>query len=376
MNIERESRLNLRAGDWVEVRSKAAVLSTLDANGRLDELPFMPEMFACCGKRFRVWKRAHKTCDTVNKTGGRRIAATVHLEDVRCDGAAHGGCQAACLIFWKTAWLVRVDGPSTSTRPAGELRGSTGDRISASGEDRVWAATQASGAGDKANPTYVCQATLLPQATTLLPWWDVRQYLEDCTSGNTSVWQILSGGIYVGYYSLVKSIDRYSHRLSAGLIRVYDRVQALRGGAPYPRRWGTVPPGEKTPSRPLHLKAGDLVRVRPYEEILATLDINNRNRGLYFDAEEVPYCGQTFRVRSAITNFIDEKTGKMLTLKDRNVILEGVICQARYSDRRMFCPRAIYSYWRETWLEKVMEDTPGRPDAVPAAQVGGRPAAS
>jgi len=34
-------------------------------------------------------------------------------------------------------------------------------------------------------------------------------------------------------------------------------------------------------------------------------------------------------------------------------ILEGVTCQARYSDRRMFCPRAIYPFWRESWLERA-----------------------
>ena len=52
----------------------------------------------------------------------------------------------------------------------------------------------------------------------------------------------------------------------------------------------------------LNLKAGDLVRIRTHKEILDTLDTNNKNRGMYFDAEEVPYCGQTFRVRSTVSN--------------------------------------------------------------------------
>ena len=55
----------LRAGDWVEVRSKEEILRTLDATGRLDGLPFMPQMFQYCGQRFKVFKRAHKTCDTI-----------------------------------------------------------------------------------------------------------------------------------------------------------------------------------------------------------------------------------------------------------------------------------------------------------------------
>src|SRR5580700_501108 len=97
----------LRVGDWVEVRSKDEILRTLDASGQLDGMPFMPEMFAFCGKKFQVYKRAHKTCDTVFPVRGRRVADAVHLE-TRCDGSAHGGCQASCLIFWKDAWLKPI----------------------------------------------------------------------------------------------------------------------------------------------------------------------------------------------------------------------------------------------------------------------------
>ena len=43
--------LGLKAGEWVQVRSKEEILATLDANGRLDEMPFMPEMLKFCGAR-------------------------------------------------------------------------------------------------------------------------------------------------------------------------------------------------------------------------------------------------------------------------------------------------------------------------------------
>lgn len=345
--------LGLRAGEWVEVRSREEILSTLDKNGRLDELPFMPEMFDCCGKRFRVWKRSHKTCDTVNKTGGRRMSAAVHLEDIRCDGSGHGGCQAGCLIFWKEAWLKRSDPPGRpaldNPMPAGN--GSVSD--AAPSEKQIRELARASDDADDANPTYVCQATLLPRATTPLSWWDIRQYFEDYTSGNATIRQLLSGGMYVFCYSLIRLTRRYSSRGAGALTRLYDSYQAAVGGVPFPRRWGAIPAGQKTPSRPLHLQAGDLVQVRTYADILSTLDTNNRNRGMFFDAEEVPYCGKTLRVRSTVNKIIDEKTGRMLALKDHNVILEGAICQARYSDRRMICPRAIFSIWRETWLDRL-----------------------
>ena len=43
---------------------------------------------------------------------------TVHLRRTRCDGAAHGGCQAACLLFWKEAWLERVEANGSVPAPS------------------------------------------------------------------------------------------------------------------------------------------------------------------------------------------------------------------------------------------------------------------
>src|SRR5467141_2733024 len=103
-NSIRDGVLNFWVGDWIEVRSRQEILATLDKNGCLENLPFMPEMFAYCGRRFRVYKSAHKTCDTVNDYKGRRMRDAVHLDGARCDGQSHGGCEASCLIFWKTAW--------------------------------------------------------------------------------------------------------------------------------------------------------------------------------------------------------------------------------------------------------------------------------
>src|SRR5581483_8288286 len=108
--------LDLKAGELVEVRSKEEILATLDANGALDGLPFMPEMLAFCGRQLRVYKRAHKTCDTIDWTGSRRPTETVHLEGTRCNGAAHGGCHAECLLFWKEAWLKRAAGNGANGR--------------------------------------------------------------------------------------------------------------------------------------------------------------------------------------------------------------------------------------------------------------------
>ena len=101
--------LRLRAGDWVEVKSAEQILATLDSRQCVSGLPFMPEMLQYCGKRFRVFKAAHKTADVIESFSIRRMENTVHLEGLRCDGESHGGCQAGCLLFWKECWLTRVD---------------------------------------------------------------------------------------------------------------------------------------------------------------------------------------------------------------------------------------------------------------------------
>jgi hypothetical protein len=359
--------LGLRAGDWVEVRSKQEILATLDKKGQLDSLPFMPQMFDFCGKRLKVVSAAHKTCDTINKTGGRRMHAAVHLEGVRCDGAAYDGCGAACLIFWKEAWLKRADGPSAAAPQASTGNGAAAPAGAGCTVEDVVAGTRAPGPPDDKGPTYVCQVTQLLEATSPLPWWDARQYVEDYRSGNVGLRKMVDGLVYSVVAKVIKRSENRP-RVEAALISLYDRVQALRGGVPYPRKVGTIPEGQKTPVDPLNLMPGELVRVKTHQQILDTLDTNSKNRGLYYDAEHVPYCGGTYRVRSRVNRIVNEKTGKMLEMKTPSVILDGVYCQSRYSDRRMFCPRGICSYWRENWLERA-EPAKATPAPAPTARV-------
>ena len=51
---------------------------------------------------------------------------------------------------------------------------------------------------------------------------------------------------------------------------------------------------------------------------------------------------------------IDERTGRMIHLKNSCIMLEDVVCTAKY---HRHCPRAIYPYWREIWLERVAQPT-------------------
>jgi hypothetical protein len=244
--------VRLRVGDRVEVRSAEEILATLDQRGERDSLPFMPEMLRFCGREFTVDKVAHKLCDTIGRSGFRRMDNAVHLSGVRCDGRAHGGCQASCLIYWKTDWLKRAD-PAVPV-PAGPA--------SPSGDRRLLPLLTAASRGQPAPDgaeTYRCQATeLLRAAPEAVPARDLRQHVRDVRSGEVGVlWSLRA--------LLVALFNRYQEASR----RVLPRWLWIRRGL----RWGFLRGGAAglTPTARTDLRPGELVRVRPKQEILKTL---------------------------------------------------------------------------------------------------------
>lgn len=353
-DAHRSRRLNLKAGEWVEVRSREEILATLDEHGRLENLPFMPEMLQYCGRRVRVFKRADKTCDNIQTWSIRRMKNAVHLEGLRCDGMGHGGCQAGCLIFWKEAWLKRAENnvlsPETllpvGTVSAGECRGlCTVENILAASQTR----------NSEGETVYSCQATELRNFTSFMRMWDPRQYIRDLRSGNlascsaTDSRALRALNVVLGFIRILQAI----------VISLFEQVQLRRQRSPFPLFLGTL---DRTPVETLDLQPGELVQVCSEEEIIATLNWHNRNRGLLFDVEMLRYCGGIHRVSRRVHHIIDEKTGKMINMKYPCIVLEGVVCQ---SDYHRLCPRAIYHYWRENWLKRALN----LPDSLPAEQM-------
>jgi hypothetical protein len=313
-------RLGLRAGDWVEVRPLEEVMATLDAQGALDALPFMPEMARFCGRRFQVYKTAHKTCDTIRTFTGRRLEATVHLAGLRCDGSGHGGCEAACLLFWKEAWLRPVEAPHAADPPPPE-----GSETARRGLARLEQQARREGFPD-ADPRYRCQATELVRASAPLNIFDPRPYLRDLTSGNLDGWTLLRALLHSLGFFLGTRLRRLHHRTAVAVPAV----------------------------EPLNLQPGELVRVRSKAEIQETLEDGVRNRGLSFDSEMAPFCGGTFRVLRRAERIIEEGTGRMLRLRKDCIQLDGVVCSGlRCGVRRLGCTKSVYSYWREAWLARV-----------------------
>lgn len=349
--VEMSDALGLRVGEKVEVRSAEEIFATLDKNGCLNSLPFMPEMLQFCGKRFAVFKRADKTCDTIDKTGGRRLINTVHLgvghnaDGMRCDGGGHGGCEASCLLFWNEAWLKRVEPNLAQTNPVPD-RQSESEPQAVPAPMQVLlqrtAVVQEPNAGDSGR--YSCQATQLKAYTAPLPWWDIRQYARDVACGNVRSMDLLRAFIFMVYRRLVQF--GLGYRL---LLKFYNWFKARSGGPPWPYVQGTL---TATPHGELDLKPGEFVRVKSPDQILATLDTGNRNRGLLFAPEMVRFCGGTFRVLKRVHRIVDERKGGMLEFSNPCIILQNVYCLSEFSENRVFCPRAIYPYWREIWLDR------------------------
>jgi hypothetical protein len=318
-------RDKLRAGDRVIVRSPEEILSTLDADGALDGLPFMPEMLDWCGKPFRILRRVEKTCVEVRSPvyPNRRFAKNdvVLLDGPRCDGSAHDGCQRGCRVFWKEAWLRPVEGADTSTRMAevglAELRARLKVRAD---EDR-----------------YFCQSTELLKATEAFPGrkkpWLVRIAFRQVWNGDRAAPDVAK---------------RFVLWCWMKLRRAMADDQLLRG------------PNKRTPSASLDLKPGEVVRVKSRDQIGETLDVNGRNRGMGICEEMTRCCGAEAEVRIRVDRIIEERTAKMRVLQNtvmlRNLrgnptACEECLCYAEMGD----CPRGELMYWREIWLERVTD---------------------
>jgi hypothetical protein len=310
------ARLGLWPGEWVQVRSFAEISATLDGEGRLDGLPFMPEMLRYCGKRYRVFRRVEKIHQYFGPAPAhlRRLRNAVLLDELRCDGAAHGGCQAACQLIWKEAWLTPADAANASPPirdavDASKLNTHTKVGLS-EGEER-----------------YACQMTELPGATTPLSWRDMRHYWRDLRSRNV----------------------RVSPFITAIALALFNGVQRRAGGPEVPYRQPTD--RKSSPKVDLDLKPGELVRVKSRPEIERTLNSASRNRGLWFDREMHRYCGGEFRVASVVRTLVDEASGKPLTMSSPCIVLEGVSGTGEYL---ALCPQNDLIFWHEIWLERVM----------------------
>jgi hypothetical protein len=314
--------LSLEPGELAEVRRVAEILATLDADGQLDGVPFMPEMLAYSGRQFRVLRRADRTCW---QGVPRRFENAVYLDQLRCDGSAHEGCQARCLLLWKEAWLRRAGEKGKSSvipEPGAALPHNRKRGL----EDRTYGLSSESTKGR--GGTLRCQTTELLAASCSSEPDD-----RPCSAIN-----VLRGTIFAGFGP-------------AELRRTYNYVWGKLLLLAF-TRWARAPRNisryRQTPSEKLDLRPGELVRVRGIREILRTLDYRTCNRGMQFTPQMFQFCGRKYRVARRITRQIDERDSKMRDFRNPCILLESVHCEGQ----RFSCSRGSYHYWREIWLRR------------------------
>ena len=296
-------------GDLVEVKAPDDILKTLDAAGTLDHLPFMPEMIEFCGRPFRVSRRVVKTCVSGAVSGMRefRNDDVVTLDGVRCSGQAHDGCQKACMVFWREAWLRKVEDASVQNQP------------DFGGSERLRACLTTT-TGPK---TYFCQASELLKATNHLSH---RRRLGKAIS------EVRAGNV---------SVPRMA--LQLGIWFFWRTRRTLLGE--YGRGHNT-----STPAESLNLQPDELVEVKPMAQIVETLDERARNRGLYFTPGMRLSPGGQYRVKCRLDKAISDGTGEMRQFRN-TVCLEGSLCGCAYTAFGG-CPRNEFNYWREIWLQR------------------------
>lgn len=318
---------SLRPGDKVRLRPLNEILETLDETGSYEQVPFMFEMTQYAGRTMTVYRRLEKICDYVGEESrSRRMTDAVLLNETRCDGSGHGGCQAECRIFWKEVWLERVD-PATVAE--------TDPHAVAPQRLLPLLEVGARRTDPEKGEVFRCQATEATRATTPIPEKAIGQYVREVRVGNVGVPEL-------------------AHVASSALVTKLARKAGLRPYLPLEVAGKDRVDGEK-----LGLQPGEWVRVRSKEEIGRTLNSGGAHRGMMFTHEMVQYCGKTFRVRSRVERLINEQTGELLTMKQECIALEDVVCKGHYTSGAWFCAREHLPLWREDWLERVEAPAPG-----------------
>ena len=226
------------------------------------------------------------------------------------------------MIFWREAWLRKIEDSSTSQAVPFQNREEqdTQQNVDSQGTERLRAYLKTS-TGPR---TYFCQASELLRATDELSRWErFGKCFSEVRTGNCSSPEMaLRIGIWLFW------------RIRRVFLGAYARGN-----------------NKSTPAESLDLRSGERVEVKAVRSISETLNESAHNRGLYFTPGMRVSCGRQHRVERRIDKIIVDGTGEMRQLRN-TVYLEGSLCGCAHVAFGG-CPRGEFSYWREIWLRRV-----------------------
>jgi hypothetical protein len=304
-------RHELVVGDQVEIRPWEEIKATLDAQGCLEHLPFLPEMLPWCGRRAYVFRCVHRLFDYRKTRRMRHMDGAVLLVAAVCDGASHGGCEAACHTIWKPEWLRRIGPRERPDVGSGLKDAPTADA------SIVHFGTEP--------PNYVCQLTQLHAASRPIDGLTATNFLLPLISGNVAPRAFLVGW----------------------LTHLFNELQHWRKGVSFPEFESALSSGVAREHSPL--LAGDRVVVRSPAEIRSTLNDQLMHRGMWFEPDMVKHCGHRYLVQAEVRKIIDIVTCEMRTMKTPAYLLRGVHFSG---ERQLFNAQHEPLFWRGVWLER------------------------
>lgn len=309
---------DLIVGDLVEVRPWTEIRATLDERGCLEELPFMPEMLAMCGRQARIFRGMHRLFDYRKSRRMRHMRGAVLLVGATCDGSGHGGCEAACHTIWKAAWLRRFEPERDTT----SLVPPAGHEVPANAAEILAAGTRA--------PRYACQLTQLHAASEPVGHSFPLDFWRPLIAGNVAPKAFVAGW----------------------LTHLFNELQHYRGGIGFPAF--ETDARSEAPCPEIPFAPGDSVKVKSSAAIRRTLNDQLTHRGMGFEPDMLKHCGRCYRIEAGIGKLIDIVSGEMRIMKTPAFLLRGVHFSG---ERQLFNSQYEPLFWRAAWLDRAL---PGR----------------
>lgn len=102
------AELNLQPGERVRVKSKDAIMQTLNGDLLNRGMGFDGEMARFCGREAVVERRVQQVIDEKTSRMVRMKTPCIVLKGIVCEGAYASNCPRRWISFWREIWLERI----------------------------------------------------------------------------------------------------------------------------------------------------------------------------------------------------------------------------------------------------------------------------